>query len=571
MKKCISLLALCGLVSVCAAQNTPATNILDPEDLILPLQKTLKGAPNKLGGDWGGDGEQPISAIDGRIQSKYFNKAASGAGNPGLDTGFFIAPGAGATVVTGLRLATGNDMPDRDPLRITIEGSNAPNAREEKSDIFTLIYEGPTGLENQLERTSWGQPITFANTTAYKSYRVLVTQTRGERVDGVQYSEIQLLGTRTNPNAPRIQYALPALKRTQINDKWADRATISGAVTHSSTSPRSLWYRQPAKLWEEAMPIGNGRLGAMVFGGVADERLQLNEDTLWDGYRIDPNNPKSVQALPQVQRLLFEGKNKEAEKLAAASMMGTPSGVRPYQSLGELWMEFPGQNTATNYRRNLDLNTAITGVSYERDGTTYNREVFSSAPAGVLVSHLTASKSGSINFQATLKRQKDAVCLAHPTNPNAILLRGQIDSKDSAGVQRGLKFAAQVTVVATGGTVSNQNGVLSVTGADSVVIIIDGATSYRGGDPEALCTTRSATAARKSFAALKAEHVADYRKLFGRLTLDIGTSGAEVEALPTPERLARFKAGQTDLGLINTYFQFGRYLLISSSRPGGMP
>lgn len=546
-------------------------NILDPEDLILPLQNTTKGSANILGGEWGGDNEQAVSVIDGRTQSKYFNKAVTGAGAPGVNTGFVIAPGVGSSIVSGIRFATANDMPDRDPLTITIEGSNAPNAVEANSNSFTLIYSGPTGLEGQQRRGEWGQSISFPNTTAYKSYRVLVTNTRGERTDGTQYSEVQLMGAPTDPNAPRIVYAQPALKRTQINEKWADRATITGATTITSQSPRSLWYRGPAKVWEEALPLGNGRLGAMVFGGVADERLQLNEDTLWDGYPLDASNPKSLTALPDVQRLLFEGKNKEAERLAAANMMGTPSGVKPYQSLGELWMEFPGQTSATNYSRGLDLANAITSVSYENAGATFKRESFSSAPVGVIATNITATQPGRISFQLTLKRQKDAQCFAHPTNPNAIVMRGQIDRKDEQGTQRGLKFAAEVVVVADGGKVTNEGGILTVTGANSAVLLVDGATNYRGGDPEQLCNTRLTAAARKSFAALKAEHVASYQSLFGRLTLDIGSSGPEVEALPTIARLARFKSGKTDPGLINTYFQYGRYLLISSSRPGGMP
>lgn len=363
----------------------------------------------------------------------------------------------------------------------------------------------------------------------------------------------------------------PALERTNIRAPWADRATLGGDPATAPEGRHTLWYRQPAKVWEEALPIGNGRLGAMIFGGVTDERLQLNEDSLWDGYPLDSSNPAALKALPEVRKLLFEGNNKQAEGIAAANMMGRPPGVKPYQSLGELLIEFPGAADASGYRRTLDVNTAVATVTYHRDGTTFFREILSSAPAGVIVARLTADKPKSLAFKLTLKRQKDAQCLAHPSDKNAILLRGQIACKDSTGAQRGLRFAAEVMAIARGGTVTNDNGVLSVSGADDVTLLIDGETSYRGGDPEKLCTADLTKAAAMSFDELKAASIADYQKLFGRVAIDLGSPGAEVEALPTNERLGRIKQGKTDPGLVATYFQFGRYLLIGSSRPGGLP
>jgi len=363
----------------------------------------------------------------------------------------------------------------------------------------------------------------------------------------------------------------PALERTKIDGTWADRSTVGGELAAVPTGRHTLWYRQPAKVWEEALPVGNGRLGAMIFGGITDERLQLNEDSLWDGYRLDASNPAALKVLPEVRKLLFSGRNKEAETLAAANMLGKPAGVKPYQSLGELWIEFPGSAPAVDYRRTLDVTTAVATVAFTQDGTKYQREVFSSAPAGVIVARFTADKPKSISLRLSLKRQKDAVCLAHPSAKNAIVLRGRIDRKDDAGEPRGLKFAAEVMAIATGGTVTNANGILTVSGADSVTLLVDGQTSYRGGDPEPLCDAALTQAAASSFMSLKAAHTADYQKLFGRVALDLGTAGAQVDALPTNERLQRIKQGQTDPGLVATYFQYGRYLLISSSRPGGLP
>ena len=365
--------------------------------------------------------------------------------------------------------------------------------------------------------------------------------------------------------------APPALERSNLTAHWEDRATLGGPPATAPPGRHTLWYRQPAKVWEEALPLGNGRLGAMVFGGVADERLQLNEDSLWDGYPRDTSNPAALTALPQVRKLLFEGNNKQAEALAAANMMGRPAGVRPYQSLGELLMETPAAAPASAYCRSLDVSTALAAVTYNQSGTTFTREIFASAPAAAIVARFTASKPNSINLRLTLKRQKDARCLAHPTAPNAILLRGQIDCKDDQGTQRGLRFAAQVTAVATGGQVTNTDGILTVSGADSVTLLIAGATNYRGGDPEQVCATTLTKAAGTSYAELKSASVADYQKLANRVAIDLGSAGADIDALPTNERLQRIKQGQTDPGLVATYFQYGRYLLISSSRPGGLP
>ncbi|MBM4094336.1 MAG: hypothetical protein FJ276_33755, partial [Planctomycetes bacterium] len=227
--------------------------------------------------------------------------------------------------------------------------------------------------------------------------------------------------------------------------------------------PLSLWYRRPASDWDEALPVGNGRLGAMVFGGVDRERLQLNEDTLWDGYPIDASNPASLEALPEVRRLLFAGRNRDAVELAGRTMMGRPERVKPYQSLGELLLQFPELSSVSGYRRGLDLDTAVASVSYRQDGVVVTREVFSSAPDGCLVVRLAADKPGRIDVRLTMTRERDAKCLPHASDPQAILLRGQIDRKDDQGQPRGLRFAALVKAFAEGGEVSNVDGVLTVT------------------------------------------------------------------------------------------------------------
>ncbi len=363
----------------------------------------------------------------------------------------------------------------------------------------------------------------------------------------------------------------PALERGRIDATWADRATLVGGEIGQVLPHHALWYRQPAKVWEEALPIGNGRLGAMIFGGVTDERLQLNEDSLWDGYQLDASNPNALKALPDVRKLLFEGHNKQAETLAASQMMGRPASVKPYQSLGELWIEFPSGSPVSHYSRSLDLTTAVATVDYSQDGTRFTRQFFASAPAGVIVAQFTANHPQRISFRLSMKREKDAQCIAHPSEKNAIVLRGQIDRKDDHGQPRGLRFAAQVRAIAHGGTVTNEHGILTVSGADRVTLLVSGQTNYFGGEPETLCDSTLTKAAATHVESLQARHITDYQKLFGRVTMDLGTAGQAVDALPTNERLARIQHGQSDPGLVALYFQYGRYLLISSSRPGGLP
>lgn len=375
----------------------------------------------------------------------------------------------------------------------------------------------------------------------------------------------------------------PATSRSSnIRTEWVDRVQLSG----QASKPQGhylLWYRKPAKVWEEALPIGNGRLGAMIFGGVSDERIQLNESTLWDGYTLDTNNPDALKALPEVRRLIFEGKNNEAVSLAGKTMMGRPAGVKSYQSLGELWFDTPNLS-ASDYIRSLDLSTAIATIKYTSDGVIFTRECFASPVDGLIAVHFTSSKKGKINFSLTIKREKDAECIVHPSDPKSLLLLGQIATKDNEDNLRGLRFAAQVKAVSVGGEVTVVKDILSVKNASEVTLYIAGATNYPGlskigteipspdVDPAKSCNDMIIKALPKSYATLKSVHIAEHQRLFGRMEINLGTVPAEVLALPTNVRLDNIRnSGQTDLGLVETFFQYGRYLLISSSRPGGMP
>ncbi|HEY9172162.1 MAG TPA: glycoside hydrolase family 95 protein [Verrucomicrobiae bacterium] len=331
----------------------------------------------------------------------------------------------------------------------------------------------------------------------------------------------------------------------------------------------SLWYRQPAAKWVEALPVGNGRLSAMVFGGVSQERLQLNEGTLWAGGPYDPVNPNAKEALPQVRQLVNEGKYREAATLISAKVMAKPLTQMPYQTVGDLLLTFASGTNAENYRRELNLDTAITSLSYTSDGVRFTREVFASAPDNVIVMRLTADKPGRISFAAGMKTPMPAS--VETEGNDTLVMRGTGGS--SAGIKGQIKYQARARILAKRGKTTAEGGKVSVANADEVVLLITAATSYKNfddvsGDPEGIVTKQLAAASKKSFAKLRAAHLADYQPLFRRVALDLGQTDAM--KLPTDERIRRFAEGN-DPQLAALYYQFGRYLLISCSRPGGQP
>ncbi len=333
--------------------------------------------------------------------------------------------------------------------------------------------------------------------------------------------------------------------------------------------PLSLWYRGPARQWVEALAIGNGRLGAMVFGGLDRERLQLNEDTLWAGGPYDPSNAEALEALPEARRLIFEGKYREVHRLIGARMMARPLGQMPYQPVGDLLLQFPDIEKVAGYRRDLNLDTAIARVTFTASGVRFTREVFSSPVDQVIVIRLTADKPGQISFTAGIKTPQKAT--VETIEPATLVMRGVNGS--AQGVRGALKFQARARVLAEGGKTSVDDREVSVSGADSATLLIAAATSYRSykdvsGDPEALAKGYIAAASKKSFEVLRQHHIAEHRRLFRRVELDLGTS--DMARLPTDERI-RNPEKTDDPQLAALYFQFGRYLLISSSRPGSQP
>jgi alpha-L-fucosidase 2 len=326
---------------------------------------------------------------------------------------------------------------------------------------------------------------------------------------------------------------------------------------------QTLWYRRPAPQWDHALPLGNGRLGAMVFGQVNRERIQLNENTLWMGGPRDANNPDALAALPEVRRLLFEGRPDEAYRMAEKKLMGRPSRLQSYQTLGDLRFWFDHDGEIGDYRLELDIDTAIATLTYRAGGVRYRREVFASHPAQAIVVRVSADQPGRISMSTWIERTQDAT--TQITDDNRLDLVGAL------GGGKGLAFRASVLVVPEGGSLDTFPERILAEGADAVTLLVTAATSYRGRDPN-VASRQLAAAAATPYEKLKADHVADHQRYFRRVALRLGSSPSDPLAdVPTDERLERLKRGATDHGLEALYFQYGRYLLIATSRPGDLP
>jgi alpha-L-fucosidase 2 len=342
-------------------------------------------------------------------------------------------------------------------------------------------------------------------------------------------------------------------------------------IQYDGSSPQRfmLWYEKPAGQWVEALPIGNGRLGAMVFGGAPGERLQLNEDTLYAGGPYDPNNPEALQALPEARRLIFEGRYKEANDWIGAKMMAQPISQMPYESLGELNLEFSGHREVKEYRRELDLETAIAKVSYASGGNLFTREAFASAVDQVIVLHIAGDRPNQINFVVSLATPQKSDVTSE--DPGTLVMRGENGA--ASGIKGALKFQLRVCVLANGGRITKEKERILVAKANSATLLIAAATSYKScqdtsGDPETITKAHLSDARKKPYEKLQADHIQEYQRIFRRVTFDLGTT--EAARLPTDQRPAKFLEG-ADPHLAVLYFQYGRYLLISSSRAGTQP
>lgn len=349
--------------------------------------------------------------------------------------------------------------------------------------------------------------------------------------------------------------------------------TLAGA----SESNLKLTYSRPATKWTEALPLGNGRIGAMVFGGTEDERLQINESTLWGGGPHDYTNPDAYSHLAEIRNLIFAGKVGEAEKLSA-DIMGNPKLLMPYQPFCDLRLHFSGHEQAIDYHRELHLDDATAETTYKVGAVTFRREVFISYPDQALVVRITADQSHQLTFSVGLDSPQTGTKV-ESTADDALQLTGQIQPRQNPPFswtgswdQPGLRFAAVLKVLPQGGSVHAANGHLEISNANSVTIIFSNATSFKNyhdisGDALSIAQGYVQRASKRSYESLRKRHVDDFQQLFSRVQLQLGEDHSTES---TDERIKNF--GQSDdPSLLALYFEFGRYLLISCSRPGGQP
>ncbi|MFA6448679.1 MAG: glycoside hydrolase N-terminal domain-containing protein [bacterium] len=363
-------------------------------------------------------------------------------------------------------------------------------------------------------------------------------------------------------------------------------AAVSCAASRAEgESALKLHYRAPAAKWVEALPVGNGRIGAMVFGGVAEDRIQLNEATLWSGGPRDWNNPGAKEYLPIARKAVFEGRYADAEA-AMKKMMGPYT--QSYMPMGNLYLRFPVEATPTRYYRDLNIDNAIATTRYTIDGVAFTREVFVSYPDQVLAVILTSSKKGALTFDASLDSLlknsvaaagQDTIVLAGkcPVSVNPNYISGPDPVFYDPDGKKGMNFNVRVKAIADGGVVVADSDGLHVIGATAVTLLLSAATSFngydkepgtQGVDPEPIAEKRLAEAAKLKYGALRERHVSDYRKLFTRVSLDLGGDGAKIANLPTNDRVSNYGA-KADPALVTLMFQYGRYLMIAGSRPGG--
>jgi alpha-L-fucosidase 2 len=363
----------------------------------------------------------------------------------------------------------------------------------------------------------------------------------------------------------------------------ATALALPGAEFKGVSPETTIWFDAPAKNFTESSPMGNGRLGAMMFGGVDEERIVLNESSVWSGSPQEADRPEAFKFLPEIRRLLLEGKNPEAEALVDANFTckgpGSSGGSGNcqygcYQVLGNLHLAFISDSNlpVENYRRELDLNDAVARMQFTRGNVVYTREMFSSKPDEVMVLRLAADQAGQISFGLKLDRPERFKTLK--VAANELLMTGQLDNGTN---NTGLAYAARVRVLNRGGKVSAEGNSLRITGVDEALLLISAATDYRGfagrqlDDPQSATAEDLKRASQKSFRKLLAAHVADYQRYFHRVSFQLEPADQGAATLPARQRIIWASEHGGDPNLAALYFNFGRYLLISSSRPGGLP
>jgi alpha-L-fucosidase 2 len=351
----------------------------------------------------------------------------------------------------------------------------------------------------------------------------------------------------------------------------------SNSMTHAlEKSP--IWYAQPAEDWKSAIPIGNGRIGGMIFGGVAEDQVLLNENTIWCGPPVPADNPQGPELIAQMRRLLYEGKYAEAESLCALEFIEKKEkgDNRSFQPFGFLRLNHTGKGEPVNYQRSLDYEQAIATVSYEQNGVKFLREAFVSAPGQVLVMRISAGKPGQVSFSASFDRPFGAT--AQMPSDDCLHISGQAHAAN--GEYQGVKFDGIVRFTTDGGQTKKTATGIEVTKANSVTLYVAINTDYNFDyanpllhDRAKVCEQQIAAAVNKGYHTLKAEHIADFSTLYNRSSLDIdfSTGAASVLTNPIDQRIAAMAGGADDPELILTYYRYCRYIFISSSRKNNMP
>jgi alpha-L-fucosidase 2 len=344
----------------------------------------------------------------------------------------------------------------------------------------------------------------------------------------------------------------------------------------AAQSPK-LWYTAPASQWSQALPIGNGRLAAMVLGGIESERLQLNEETIYAGKRMDRVNPQAHDNVPAVRQLLLEGKVKEAEALADKTLLATPRRQPPYEPLGDLTLTFDDidPSRATNYRRSLDLFDGVISIAYDLNGTHYTREAFASYPDAAIVVHLKASTAHALAFTMGLSREAGAGSTVDASfGEDAVVLRGTALPPDVPNYadepKTGAAFTGAVRIISDGETMARGTDKLHVSNATEATLVFSAATDVRAPNPDAQCRQQLRQAAARNYGELLARHRADFRKIATRVSLTLGDSDSVISNVPTDQLLQRASEGGDDTALASLYFAYGRYLLQSSSRENSL-
>ena len=369
-------------------------------------------------------------------------------------------------------------------------------------------------------------------------------------------------------------------KNSKVSVDYTTISKVAESISNKSFNPSTLlWHKKPAEEWENAYPVGNGRLGAMIYGGIKEEKIQLNEDTYWSGGPYSTVVKGGYKELPKIQKLIFEGKPLEAHKIFGRYLMGYPVEQQKYQSLANLHLFFNEDLEAKNYKRWLDLSEGITGVEYTINGVTYLREVLSSHVDQTIAIRLTASKPGMISFDTELRGVRNSAHSNYATDyfrmdgkgENELILTGK--SADYLGIEGKLRYEARAQIHSDGGTVERDGTRIKVANSNSVTILFVAATNFINykdvsGNEKAEVQNYLENLDNKDYATIRKNTLEDYQSLFDRVELDLPSTSTSY--LPTDERMVSIQT-DPDPQMSSLSYQFGRYILISSSRPGTQP